>query len=52
MLNYERLLAETVTYPSADGDIINTYMARHRGLGSYRGVIVIHHMPVWDEATK
>ncbi|MDE0593002.1 MAG: hypothetical protein OSB68_07185 [Dehalococcoidia bacterium] len=52
MPNYKRLLAETVTYPSADGDIINGYMARSPGPGLYRVVIVIHHMPGWDESTK
>lgn len=52
MPNYEGLLAETLTYPGANGDIINAYMARPLGHGPYPGVIVIHHMPGWDEATK
>ena len=46
---YEGLLAETVTLPSANGDIINAYFARPMGPGPYPGVVVIHHMPGWDE---
>ena len=49
---YEGLLAETVTYPGHGGDVISAYMARPLGSGPYPGVIVVHHMPGWDEATK
>ena len=52
MPNYEGLLAETVTYTGDGGDVINAYMARPLGEGPYPGVIVVHHMPGWDEATK
>jgi carboxymethylenebutenolidase len=52
MAKYEGLLAETVTYPGDGGDVIRAYMARPLGSGPYPGVIVIHHMPGWDEATK
>jgi len=52
MSKYEGLLAETVTYEGDGGDLINAYMARPLGSGPYPGVIVIHHMPGWDEATK
>jgi carboxymethylenebutenolidase len=46
------LLAETVSYEGDGGDVIEAYMARPLGSGSYPGVIVVHHMPGWDEATK
>jgi carboxymethylenebutenolidase len=52
MPKYEGLLAETVTYTGDVGDVINAYMARPLGSGPYPGVIVVHHMPGWDDATK
>lgn len=52
MSNYEGLLAETVTYAGDGGDVISAYMARPLGEGPYPAVIVVHHMPGWDEATK
>lgn len=49
---YEGLIAETVNFPGDGGDVINAYFARPLGPGPYPGVIVVHHMPGWDEATK
>ena len=46
---YEGMLAETVTYPGANGDMINAYYARPSGPGPFPGMVVIHHMPGWDE---
>ncbi len=46
---YEGMLAETITYPGANGDLINAYLARPLGPGPYPGMVVIHHMPGWDE---
>jgi carboxymethylenebutenolidase len=46
---YEGLLAETITYPGANGDLINAYYARPLGPGPFPGMVVIHHMPGWDE---
>lgn len=46
---YEGLLAETVTMTGANGDIINAYYARPLGPGPFPGMVVIHHMPGWDE---
>ena len=49
---YEGLLAETVSIEGHNGDQIEAYFARPLGLSSSPGVVVIHHMPGWDEATK
>jgi carboxymethylenebutenolidase len=46
---YEGMLAETVTMPGANGDVINAYFARPLGPGPFPGMVVIHHMPGWDE---
>src|SRR5258707_11920665 len=35
-----------------EGDLIDAYLARPSGPGPHPGVVVIHHMPGWDEATK
>lgn len=49
---YEGLLAETVSIAGHSGDRIIAYFARPLGPGPFPGVVVIHHMPGWDEATK
>jgi carboxymethylenebutenolidase len=49
---YEGLLAETVTITGHRDDQIGAYLARPLGPGPFPGVIVIHHAPGWDEATK
>ena len=46
---YEGMLAETVTLPGANGDVINAYFARPLGPGPFPGMVLIHHMPGWDE---
>jgi carboxymethylenebutenolidase len=49
---YQALMAETVTHIGDGGDLISGYFARPLGLGPYPNVIVVHHMPGWDDATK
>jgi carboxymethylenebutenolidase len=44
--------AETVNMHGHEGDLIDAYLARPSGPGPHPGVVVIHHMPGWDEATK
>ncbi len=46
---YEGMLAETVTMPGFKGDIINAYFARPLGAGPFPGMVLIHHLPGWDE---
>jgi carboxymethylenebutenolidase len=46
---YEGMLAETIMIHGAYGDVINAYYARPLGPGPFPGVVLIHHMPGWDE---
>lgn len=46
---YEGMLAETVMIRGANGDTINAYMARPLGSGPFPGMVLIHHLPGWDE---
>jgi carboxymethylenebutenolidase len=46
---YEGMLAETIMLSGHTGDIINAYYARPLGRGPFPGVVLIHHMPGWDE---
>jgi carboxymethylenebutenolidase len=49
---YEGLLGETIRLQGHGGDDIEAYFARPLGVESAPGVVVIHHNPGWDEATK
>jgi carboxymethylenebutenolidase len=49
---YDATLAETVTIRGHRGDEIEAYAARPMSSGPFGGVVVIHHMPGYDEATK
>jgi carboxymethylenebutenolidase len=49
---YEGMLAETVTMAGFNGELINAYFARPLGAGPFPGLVVIHHMPGWDEWYK
>jgi carboxymethylenebutenolidase len=46
---YEAMLAETVTFTGHNGDLINAYLVRPLGPGPYPGIVLVHHMPGWDE---
>jgi carboxymethylenebutenolidase len=49
---YDAMLAETVTLTGHGGDRIEAYSARPMAAGPFGGVVVIHHMPGYDAATK
>jgi carboxymethylenebutenolidase len=49
---YDAIQAETISIRGADGDDIEAYFARPLGRGPFPGVVVIHHMPGFDRATK
>ena len=46
---YEGMLAETITYAGHKEELINAYFTRPLGPGPFPGIVVIHHMPGWDE---
>ena len=49
---YEGMIAETVGLSGYGGDAINAYFARPLGPGTFPGVVLIHHLPGWDEWYK
>jgi carboxymethylenebutenolidase len=49
---YDGMLAETITVRGHGDDDIEAYFARPLGSGPHPGVVVIHHMPGYDRATK
>ena len=49
---YDAMLSETVTIRGDGGDEIEAYLARPMSQGPFGGVVVIHHMPGYDEPTK
>src|SRR5919206_3302094 len=49
---YEGMIAETVTVNGSGDDAIHAYFARPAGPGPFPGVVVLHHMPGWDEWYK
>ncbi|MEZ4502365.1 MAG: dienelactone hydrolase family protein [Dehalococcoidia bacterium] len=46
------MIAETVTIRGHGGDDVRAYMARPLGAGPFPGVVLLHHMPGWDEWSK
>ncbi|HVB90947.1 MAG TPA: dienelactone hydrolase family protein [Acidimicrobiales bacterium] len=48
----EALTARNVNLVGHRGDTINAYQALPAGEGPHPGVLVIHHLPGWDSATK
>ena len=49
---YEAMMAETIGFTGHGGDVIEGYLARPLDGAPHGGVVVIHHMPGYDEATK
>jgi carboxymethylenebutenolidase len=43
------MIAGITTYSGGHGDQIHAYVARPDGDGPYPGVVLVHHMPGWDE---
>ena len=43
------LTAEVITYRGGGGDEIHAYVARPTGDGPAPGIVVVHHLPGWDE---
>ena len=51
-VTYEAMIAETVFIKGHHGHLIPAYYARPTGSGPFPGVVVLHHMPGWDEWNK
>jgi len=49
MVTYRSMSTETVTLLGHNGDKIDAYVAHPDGPAPRAGVIVVHHMPGWDE---
>ena len=49
---YDGMIAETVTITGHEDDAIEAYFARPLGTANVPGVVVLHHMPGWDEWSK
>jgi carboxymethylenebutenolidase len=43
------ITAEITTYPGGDGQPIHAYVARPTTKGPHPGLVVIHHLPGWDD---
>jgi len=48
-MSYQGLMAETVPFRGHNGDQGEAYYAQPSRAGKFPGVVVIHHMPGWDE---
>jgi carboxymethylenebutenolidase len=46
---YEGMIAETISVVGDDGSSILAYFARPLGPGPFPGIVLLHHMPGWDE---
>jgi carboxymethylenebutenolidase len=46
---YEGMLAETITMQGYNGDFIHAYFSRPLGKGPFPALVLISHMPGWDE---
>lgn len=47
--DYDGLIAETLSIRGDGGDFVHAYLARPLGAGPVPGVVLLHHMPGWDE---
>ncbi len=52
LMRYDAILAETVSLRGEGGDVIEGYLARPLAPGPFGSVVVIHHMPGYDAASK
>jgi carboxymethylenebutenolidase len=49
---YDDMMAESVRIAGHGGHVIAAYFARPLGPRPYPGVVVIHHMPRWDDGMR
>jgi carboxymethylenebutenolidase len=48
-MSYPFLMAETAAFLGHNGDHGEAYYARPTRAGQFPGMVVIHHLPGWDE---
>ncbi len=48
-MSYPSLIAETVTFTGHNGDRGEAYYARPTRAEKFPGIVVVHHLPGWDE---
>lgn len=46
---YEGMIAETISLKGHNGDVIRAYFSRPLTQGNHPGIVLIPHMPGWDE---
>lgn len=46
---YEGMIGEIITIKGYNGDRIHSYFSRPVGSGPYPGIVLVHHLPGWDE---
>lgn len=46
---YDGMIAELVSVRGDDNQTFNAYLSRPLGPGPYPGIVLIHHLPGWDE---
>src|SRR3954453_23802625 len=46
---YEGMIAETISIRGDNNEPISAYAARPLGAGPFPGMVLLHHMPGWDE---
>jgi carboxymethylenebutenolidase len=45
----DNMTCEVIEIAGNNGEMINAYYARPTGAGPYPGVVLVHHLPGWDE---
>ncbi len=46
---YEGMIAELIRLKGDRDDTISAYLSRPQGSGPYPGIVLVHHLPGWDE---
>jgi len=49
---YEGMIAETVTMRGYDDERLHAYLSRPLGAGPFPGIVLISHVPGWDELNR